>query len=289
MVQKYIRVSLVIPAYNEEHHLEACLDAIAHQTVSPFEVIVVDNGSTDQTAVIARSFPFVRLVTERRQGVVFARDAGFDAASGDVIGRIDSDTLLPPTWVANVTQVFQDTAFDAISGRVRYHDVALKGVADGVDFFFRKHLARQLRRSNTIFLQGCNLAMRRTVWDKVRNHVCHVSGIHEDLDLAVHLQELGCKVGFDENLIASISGRRVTMSFVSGMRYMMVSPHTYAIHHIRSRYHMYPVVAVSITLYWPARIIYLSYDEATGGFSFEKLLEAQGIRGRLDPSTIFGE
>src|ERR1019366_8076903 len=95
MAQKHMRVSLVIPAYNEKHHIKACLDHIASQRVVPYEVIVVDNASTDKTAAIARSYDFVTLITEKRQGVVFARDTGFNLARGDIIGRIDADTLLP--------------------------------------------------------------------------------------------------------------------------------------------------------------------------------------------------
>src|SRR5579885_2506952 len=99
MPARQLRISLVIPAHNEESHLAACLDAVAAQTVRPFEVIVVDNNSSDATAEVARSYSFVRVVREPRQGLAFARDAGFDAARGELIGRIDADTLLPPNWV----------------------------------------------------------------------------------------------------------------------------------------------------------------------------------------------
>ena len=96
------RVSIVIPAYNEERYLPACLDAIAAQTIKPFEVIVVDNNSSDSTAKIAAQYPFVRVVNEPRRGIGFARNAGFNAAAGDIIGRIDADTHVPASWVAKV-------------------------------------------------------------------------------------------------------------------------------------------------------------------------------------------
>ncbi|HEY5667999.1 MAG TPA: glycosyltransferase family A protein, partial [Candidatus Saccharimonadales bacterium] len=95
-------VSIVIPAYNEERHLRACLQAIAKQTIQPLEVIVVDNNSTDRTAQVAREFPFVRVVSEHRQGRVFARNAGFGAAKGEILGRIDADIILPSTWVEHL-------------------------------------------------------------------------------------------------------------------------------------------------------------------------------------------
>src|SRR5688572_3020117 len=92
-------VSIVIPAYNEENHLRLCLEAVARQTVKPLEVIVVDNNSTDATAAIARSFPFVTLLSEKRQGPQPARDRGYNAAHGEIIGRLDADSIVALDWV----------------------------------------------------------------------------------------------------------------------------------------------------------------------------------------------
>src|SRR5260221_7568754 len=93
-----LRISIIIPAYNEEGHLPACLDAIAAQTLKPDEVIVVDNNSTDKTVEIAKKYPFVKLLNEKRQGLRYTRNTGLDAATGDVIGRIDTDSILSPKW-----------------------------------------------------------------------------------------------------------------------------------------------------------------------------------------------
>jgi len=98
------KISIVIPVYNEESQLAACRDAISQQKESPFEVIVVDNNSTDSTVRVALSFPFVTLIREPRQGVMHARTTGFDAARGDIIGRIDADTILPPDWTESVLE-----------------------------------------------------------------------------------------------------------------------------------------------------------------------------------------
>jgi glycosyltransferase involved in cell wall biosynthesis len=103
-----LTVSLVIPAFNESRRIRACLESVASQTVMPDEVIVVDNGSTDDTATIAASFPFVSVIREHRQGVTYARTAGFDAAVSDIIGRTDTDSRLAPDWVERVLQDFAD-------------------------------------------------------------------------------------------------------------------------------------------------------------------------------------
>ena len=107
---KALSLSIVIPVYNEEHHIRACLDAIAAQTVRPDEVIVVDNNSTDRSMEIVQEYPFVRIVREPRQGIVYTRNAGFDAAKCAIIGRIDGDTVLPVNWVARVKWFYANSS-----------------------------------------------------------------------------------------------------------------------------------------------------------------------------------
>src|SRR5438132_12112385 len=105
-MKKALSLSLVIPVYNDERYLKACLDAIAMQTVSPDEVIVVDNNCDDGSMQLASEYPFVKIVKEKIQGKVYARNAGFNAAKGDIIGRIDTDTVLPQYWVKYVKDFY---------------------------------------------------------------------------------------------------------------------------------------------------------------------------------------
>ena len=101
-------LSIIIPAYNEARHIKACLDAIAAQTEVPDEVIVVDNNSTDRTVEIANSYPFVTIMNESTQGIVFARNRGFNATTTDIIGRIDADSVLPIDWVTRVKAYYAE-------------------------------------------------------------------------------------------------------------------------------------------------------------------------------------
>ena len=106
-------VSIVIPAYNEEAGIRHCLVAAIEQTVPASEIIVVDNRSTDGTkaAVEAMRAAFpdagIRLIEQNEeQGITPTRNAGFDAATGTVIGRIDADSALSPDWVEQVQLAF---------------------------------------------------------------------------------------------------------------------------------------------------------------------------------------
>ena len=89
-------VSVIIPAFNAEAHLGKCLSSIASQACDcRIEMIVIDDGSTDDTARIARSFPDVTLIQQQNQGPAAARNRGLEAATGELIAFLDSDDLWP--------------------------------------------------------------------------------------------------------------------------------------------------------------------------------------------------
>ncbi|MCO8270262.1 glycosyltransferase family 2 protein [Actinoplanes sp. TRM 88003] len=91
-------LSVIVPVFNEERFLGACLDAVLAQHEPVHEVIVVDNNSTDGTReVLAAYAGRVLVLRESRQGVQHARNRGLDAASGTVFGRIDADTAITAT------------------------------------------------------------------------------------------------------------------------------------------------------------------------------------------------
>ena len=94
------RVTIVVPAYNTARTLAATLSALLAQTFRDFEIVVVDDGSSDATAAIAKSFlsdPRVRLVQQLNRGLAGARNTGIAAGTGDLIGFCDADDLWEPT------------------------------------------------------------------------------------------------------------------------------------------------------------------------------------------------
>ncbi len=278
-----MKISIVIPVYNEADSLEACLRSIAAQTVRPHQVIVVDNNSNDGSAAIAAGFDFVTVLNERRQGVLHARTSGFDSARGDIIARIDADSLLPADWLASVQAVFADSSLDAVSGAAQYYNVAAAPLFNAIDLFFRRRLERQLK--DRVYLWGANMAMRREAWLRVKPHLCARGGMHEDYDIAIHLQELGGKVTFDDRMQARVSSRRIDVNYRDFMSYVMVSPGTYAQHGIRRRWHMYEVVLVCAVGYLPARLLHRGYNPATDRFSWSRVFTSQTAVQRVDPTT----
>ncbi|CAN5419452.1 hypothetical protein BH10ACT5_BH10ACT5_16890 [soil metagenome] len=190
-------VSIVIPARDEEGFLADCLDAIAMQTDPPEEVIVVDNGSSDSTRLIANAYPFVTLLTEPTPGIVPARNKGLNAATGDVLCRIDADSIIDPDWVRIVR-----THFAAID-TPRMHGVSGSGeaVIDGFPWLGRflglaalelcYYPVSALMVGGPV-LVGCNMAITREAWLAIRDdaHPDHRQ-VHEDLDLSVLIRRAG--------------------------------------------------------------------------------------------------
>jgi glycosyltransferase involved in cell wall biosynthesis len=280
-----MKVSIVIPVYNEAERLGACLEAIVGQTVRPHEIIVVDNNSSDDTLDVARAYPGVVVLRESRQGVVYARDRGFNAASGDIIGRLDADSQVDADWVATLIALFTSSPdLDAVTGKVRYYGMAYSWLLDTVDLRIRRRMARLLGRE--VAMQGANMALRRSAWQAVRRQLCRSGGLHEDYDLAIHLSKIGHSVAFDERLTAAIDCRRIEAGWLDFCAYAWLSPRTYAKHRLKSRYHMYPVVALVIAAYFPLKLLHRGYDLSQERFSWRQLLVEQTVTARVNPATF---
>lgn len=97
---KPIRFSIVVPAYNAEECLSACLDSVLSQSYSPYEVIVVNDGSTDGTLGLCRRFselyPCIQVVDKVNGGLSSARNAGTVVATGDYVLYLDADDAIDP-------------------------------------------------------------------------------------------------------------------------------------------------------------------------------------------------
>jgi glycosyltransferase involved in cell wall biosynthesis len=280
-----LKVSIVIPAYNEESHIADCLRAISNLDKKPFEVIVVDNNSTDDTAKIVEQFPFVRLVHQKKQGVVYARDMGFDSARGNVIARLDADTILPANWTEQLEDIFADRSIQAVSGSFHFYDVGISHTLDAVEGYLRGWMARKMARSGRIFLNASNMAIRRTAWKQVREHVCRTKGIHEDLDLALHLHDANLKVVYDAELKANVSARRVDTDFIPLVKYASISPITYIKHHAYEHIYMYPEIAVVMVFYPILRIVFRAYDMQIQKMSLRQLMISQPA-SRVNPADF---
>jgi glycosyltransferase involved in cell wall biosynthesis len=205
-----MKVSVVIPAYNEEKLLPLCLESLKRQTVLPDEVIVVDNNCIDRSVEIAKSYG-VTVIREKKQGMSYARNAGFNAAQCDVIARCDADSILRPDWIERIKSNFEKKKIVSLSGPGLFYDLGTNKTLKKIPklmhtmVFFKS--SRVILGHNIMF--GSNYALTKDAWMKVKDEVCiDDANVHEDMDMAVHLSKYG-KIAYDRKLVVDVSSRRV--------------------------------------------------------------------------------
>lgn len=280
---KQLTVSIVIPVYNDAEALSVCLEAVARQTVLPYEVIVVDNNSTDTSVAVAKQYEFVTLLHEPKQGVVHARNTGFTAATGDVIGRLDADSRIDPTWVETLIAVFTNNSYGAVSGAIRYHDVWLSSFLNTGDRVIRRALAFCM--GHEVTLQGANMALRRTAWQTVSRKTCARKGLHEDFDLAIHLREAGFTNKYTPSLLCSTALRQLSGSWKNFAGYMMVCPKTYLSHGRRKGLYVFAAVLMVITAYPFLKPLYRNKSTTAREKSWVKLFSVK-TQSRVNQATF---
>ena len=200
-------VSVVIPSYNDADMLRRCLEALAVQTRHPDEIIVVDTHSTADTAAVAHAAG-VRLVSQSLPGIFPATAAGFAAARGDLIGRLDADSVPPPDWVERVVAAFEaDPDLDALRGPGRFYgsNRAIHWIAEHCYIGAYRLVVGAMLGHPVLF--GSNLALRRATWVAARARTHHDrADVHDDLDLTINLPP-GTHLRFDPHLVVGVSAR----------------------------------------------------------------------------------
>lgn len=202
-----LTISVVIPVRDDAEYLERCLRALAGQTVRATEVIVVDNGSADGSGDVARRFG-ARVVEQHEVGIPIASATGYDAATGDVIARLDSDSRPGPEWLATVRRLLAEHPdADAItgSGLLVTDDGDAQPVRSKLYLGPYFALVRAALGNRPVF--GSAMAVRRSAWERVSGEVCrHDAAVHDDMDLSVHLGPTAT-VHFDDALTLPVSAR----------------------------------------------------------------------------------
>ena len=208
------QISVVIPVRNDAKMLAVALEALGRQVRPADEIIVVDNGSSDASARIAIDAG-ARVVPEPMLGIPSATATGYDAARGDIIARIDADTICPPGWLARIERRFErEPDLDLLTGDGRFY-----GSSRAVHYLGEHLYIGGMYRWVTPYLGhppvfGSNFAMRREVWAELGPEVHRGNGIHDDLDLSLHVRPW-MRVAHDPDLVVEISAR--PFSSLSGL------------------------------------------------------------------------
>lgn len=202
-----MKISLVIPAYNEEKYISTCLESVVKNGGGLYEIIVVNNASTDKTPEIATGFSEVRVVTESKKGITRARQRGIQESSGDIIAFIDADTRMPEGWLQKIQKEFStNPKLVSLSGPYDYYD--LSGFSRFSARFYWLCIAVPVYYFVGYMLLGGNFAVKKSALLKIGGFDTGIEFYGEDTDLARRLSRIG-KVKWRNNFFIWTSGRRI--------------------------------------------------------------------------------
>jgi len=199
------RFSIVIPAYNEAAYLGACLESLRQQDFGgDYEIVVVDNNSTDATAAVARSHG-VTVAAERRAGVCWARQRGTELASGDIVVSTDADTVYRRDWLSRIDTVFRaDPALAAVAGPCRFVNAPRWGRVYARALFGSVNLMSRAT-GRVPYVAAANIAFRKSAW---RGYDTAATQGGDELGLLRELRRRG-PVAFDAANPVFTSARRM--------------------------------------------------------------------------------
>jgi glycosyltransferase involved in cell wall biosynthesis len=210
--QRMLFVSVVIPAYNEEKYLPLCLESVRKQDYTgSYELIVVDNASTDNTAKIARDAD-ATVVYEGKRSPACARQKGAEAAKGEIIAFIDADTEAPTCWLSTIVSRFiREPEIVLLSGPYAFADAGQVAkvtsyfgnfIGINLDYLFRLVLSK----GGAVW--GSNFAVRRSALFDVGGFDTSIKFYGEEYELSLRLRKVG-KAGIIPWLFVLTSARRV--------------------------------------------------------------------------------
>jgi len=191
-----MKVSVIVPVYNGEQNIERTLKSIFDNSYNNKEIIVVNDGSEDETLMKLKKFREINLIDKKQNsGIARAVKSGIDIAKGDIIIKVDADSVISRDWISRVVKHFMDNNVVAVGGR--YEPINTGFLVDAiftVDDFFLHFLKRKVSQGK---ISGPAWAARKKViknldfWD-----TCKTDEIH----LSFRLNKYG-KIIYDPDLI----------------------------------------------------------------------------------------
>ena len=188
------RVSVVVCSYNGARTIKDTLDGLSRLDYPDFEVIVVDDGSRDATASIARRYD-CRLIQTPNRGLARARNTGLAAATGEIVAYIDDDAYPDPHWLRYLAATFMSTSDAGVGGP----NIAPPGDGLIADCVARApggpvHVLLSDREAEHI--PGCNMAFRKECLEAIGGFDPQFRTAGDDVDVCWQLQERGWTLGF---------------------------------------------------------------------------------------------
>lgn len=196
-----IKYTVIVPAYNSANTINDCLNSLIHQSINKedYEVIVIDDGSTDNTGDIVKRFP-VKYVLQLNQGPAAARNHGAREAAGTIILFTDSDCVPASNWIEEMVRPFEVSGIAAVKGAYRTSQRSFAARFAQIEFEERFEI---LKRAESIdMVDTYSAAFRREIfWQEGGFDESFPSANNEDTDLSYKLSSAGRKMVFNPKAI----------------------------------------------------------------------------------------
>jgi len=188
-------VSVIVCSYNGAKTLAACLQSLGNLNYSDYEVILVDDGSTDNTAQIAEQFPHVRYIYQKNHGLSHARNTGAAAAKGEVFAYTDSDCMADVDWLYYLIGTLVSGEFAGVGG---------PNITPPAQNWIQACVAASPGGPSHVLLTdtiaehipGCNMAFYRSAFENIGGFDTEYHRAGDDVDFCWRLQQSGCVIGF---------------------------------------------------------------------------------------------
>lgn len=189
------RVSVVVCAYNAERTMEPCLASLEVLNYPDYEVIVVNDGSTDRTLAISERFPYCRIISQPNMGLSVARNVGAEAATGEIVAYTDSDCVADPDWLTYLVARMVGSDLVACGGpNFPPPEDSLVPAAVAVSPGGPTHVL--LEDEVAEHIAGCNMAFRRDVLLGLGGFDPLYRAAGDDVDICWRFQDAGYRIGF---------------------------------------------------------------------------------------------
>jgi GT2 family glycosyltransferase len=188
------RISVIICSYNGERTLPECLEGVRNLDYPNFEVIVVNDGSTDATDSVVEEFGFRVIHTENR-GLASARNTGMEAATGEIVAYTDSDARPDPQWLSYLAAAFERSSHVGIGGP----NIPPEGdgcIAECVANAPGSPTHVLLSDQEAEHIPGCNMAFRKRALKEVDGFDPRFRAAGDDVDMCWRLRDRGWTLGF---------------------------------------------------------------------------------------------
>lgn len=192
---KFPKISVVVCSYNGARTLTDCLSSLEKLHYPDYEVVFVDDGSTDNTQEIMKRFPYARNIQQNNKGLSAARNVGIQASQGEVIAFTDSDCMVDQDWIYFLAHGLQTSNFAAVGGPNISPPAtnwihATVGVAPGSP----SHVL--LTDTIAEHVPGCNMAYYKWALDEIGGFDPEFRKAGDDVDVCWRLMERNYQIGF---------------------------------------------------------------------------------------------